>query len=346
MKSKTNVLLITITLLTTIVAIIFCCLLSFNKNAHADPIPSPGDSGPSGNCTINDTWMVGNISYFNVSFYDSDLQKYAGQTTWVCDDYTAAAPSFVQASFSSKVSKVHVKEGYVVYNVYITPPGATDGKTRDPSGRLYGYQHVRGYLRVDKNFTGNLEVHKQSENADLTNSNSLYSLGGVRFAIYNDAACTSLYAECTTDINGVFRLDNIPVATYFVKEIQSSDGYRINSNVLIVNIEAGTTVTYSFIEPPRYDKNFLVLHKRDLETSQEHSYGDASFSGAQYAFDYYDGHYTTYNDITKSGKQHKRSWILKSDDTGRVGPTLGDAYKVSGDNFYKNNGAVVLPLGT
>ena len=47
-----------------------------------------------------------------------------------------------------------------------------------------------------------------------------------------------------------------------------------------------------------------------------------------------------------------RTWITKtiaetdSDGTTHYITKLGDAYKVSGDNFYMQNGKAVLPLGT
>lgn len=329
-----------------VVAVSLIIVLNICNKAIADPIPHVGDPGPSGSCLINDTWMVGQQSYFHTSFYDGDLNKHAAETSWFCDDYTAAAPEHVGATFSSVVSEVYVREGYVVYNVYITPPGATDGKTRDPSGRLYGYQHVRGYLRVDKNFVGDISINKVSDNVDMTNGNALYTYNGATFNLYADEACSDLKGTFVTDGNGYAEIRNLPVGDYWVKEQNASDGYLVNSNKVKVTVEAGTMLNYKIDEPARHDPNFIMLHKRDSETKKAQVYGDATFEGAQYAFDYYDGLYTNYQQIADSGKTVTRSWVLKTDSQGRVSPILGDQYKVSGNNFYKKDGKVVCPLGT
>ncbi len=64
---------------------------------------------------------------------------------------------------------------------------------------------------------------------------------------------------------------------------------------------------------------------------------------AKYEFNFYGGLYD--KDPGGLGISPLRSWILKTDKTGKI--LMEDSYKVSGDAFYTDlNGKICLPLGT
>ena len=69
----------------------------------------------------------------------------------------------------------------------------------------------------------------------------------------------------------------------------------------------------------------------------------ASLEGAEFTVKYYAGQYTR----ETLPKQATRTWVIKTlNKNGRYFTRLGDEYKVSGDDFYLDNGVPTLPLGT
>lgn len=139
--------------------------------------PNVGDR-VTGTCYIYDTWMEGSQSYFNVGDFSGDLVDSYVTERIECLDHTAADPSNTMATYEATVTDVNTSAGYIEYSLYITPPGVTDGISRDENGNLYGYQHVGGKVRVTKEFVGSLDLYKASAKPEITNGNSAYSLKG------------------------------------------------------------------------------------------------------------------------------------------------------------------------
>ena len=77
-------------------------------------------------------------------------------------------------------------------------------------------------------------------------------------------------------------------------------------------------------------------------------HGNAALEGAEFVWKYYDGYFTKDN----LPAEPTRTWATKtkaekgSDGTIHYITRLADAYKVSGDSFYTQNGTICLPLGT
>ena len=85
-----------------------------------------------------------------------------------------------------------------------------------------------------------------------------------------------------------------------------------------------------------------------METKKDNPQGNASLAGAEFTWKYYAGFYNKDNLPAEA----TRTWVTKTiAETDSNGTThyitkLADAYKVSGDSFYIQDGKAVLPLGT
>ena len=101
-------------------------------------------------------------------------------------------------------------------------------------------------------------------------------------------------------------------------------------------------------DTPKVTDTLIELFKIDMETQKVNPQGDASLAGAEFTWKYYAGFYNKDNLPAEA----TRTWVTKtiaetdSDGTTHYITKLADAYKVSGNNFYMQDGKAVLPLGT
>ena len=90
-------------------------------------------------------------------------------------------------------------------------------------------------------------------------------LSGVKFEIKGCNGNSYPGGEFTTDGNGVIQLDHLPSGDYTVVEKQAKDGYRLDSTVQTVNVEAGKTRKQTFENEPL---GGLLLKKMDSKTKE------------------------------------------------------------------------------
>ena len=85
-----------------------------------------------------------------------------------------------------------------------------------------------------------------------------------------------------------------------------------------------------------------------METSKSTAQGNASLEGAEFVWKYYDGYYTKENLPSEPTRTWTTKTIAEKGSKNEVHyiTRLADAYKVSGDSFYTQNGTICLPLGT
>ena len=101
-------------------------------------------------------------------------------------------------------------------------------------------------------------------------------------------------------------------------------------------------------DTPKVTDTLIELFKIDMETQKDNPQGNASLAGAEFTWKYYAGFYNKDNLPAEA----TRTWVTKtiaetdSDGTAHYITKLADAYKVSGDSFYMQDGKAVLPLGT
>lgn len=318
------------------------------------------DQTLSGTCWIGATW-----SWHPAQFALSNFSgKLAGvSATGYCADRSAAPASNVQATYSATLKSVNVETGEVVYDLYITPPDATNGKDRNQYG-LIGYQHISAQVTLIKNFGGWVEINKSSANTDITDGNGCYSLEGAEYAVFNQS--NQAVAKLTTDKNGYAKSGLLPSGEYTVKELKAPKGYALDEEGHQVRVTSGQTTTSNLVDKPKSDPADTLLGKYDGEKTYNGEknlpLGSASLYGAQYSVEYYDGYYDSVADAEASGNP-TRKWVLQTDEDGYVNLRYADQsfevhdangnvtatlpYKVSGDDFYRAaNGAISLPLGT
>ena len=319
------------------------------------------DQTLSGTCWIGATW-----SWHPAQFALSNFSgKLAGvSATGYCADRSAAPASNVQATYSATLKSVNVETGEVVYDLYITPPDATNGKDRNQYG-LIGYQHISAQVTLIKNFGGWVEINKSSSNPAISDGNDCYDLAGAEYAVYNSS--NQAVAKLTTDENGYAKSGLLPSGEYTVKELKAPKGYALDEEGHQVRITSGQTTTSNLVDEPQNDPAAILLGKYDGETTYNPDengnlpIGGAKLYGAQYSIEYYDGYYNTEAEAQASGNP-TRKWVMQTNQRGRIifanaektfdvtdsnGNVIATLpYKVSGDDFYKPDGIPTLPLGT
>ena len=327
------------------------------------PTTNPTSDVPqsiSGTCWIGATWSL-HPAQFALSNFTGYLSGCTA--TGSCADRSAAQPTNVRANYTATLNSVNVETGEVVYDVYITPPGVTDGHSRNQFG-LIGYQHVSAQVKLIKNFGGWVEINKSSANTDITDGNGCYSLEGAEYVVYNSD--NQAVDKLTTDANGYAKSKLLPSGTYTVKELKAPNGYALDEDSHGIEIKSGQTTTANLKDQPQNDPAAMLLGKYDGEKTYNGEknlpLGSASLYGAQYSIEYYDGLYDTAEEAEASGDP-SRKWVMQTDEDGYVNLADGDdtfdvhdadgnvtatlPYKVSGDDFYRSSdGIITLPLGT
>lgn len=332
--------------------------------AHAASVPAIGTKA-SGTCYIENSWRTNGQTYFNASGFSGELSGAWAVSSLECLNHTAAAPTYTSASYEATVTAVDVREGWVEYDVCITPPNATDGVSKNEHG-LIGYQRVGGAMRVTRSFTGGIELVKTSADGRLSDDNPCYSLAGASYGVYGDAACSDRRFTMSTDGAGRWKTAlDVPAGIYWVKEIAPPAGYALDGTAYRVVVDAdryarvnGSTVA----DKPQADTADILLGKRDAElepgSDGARPQAGASLAHARYEVSFYAGRYST-DDLSWMGGAHpRRTWIMQTDGVGSIPLDGADGtfqgpdgrehpYKVSGDDFYRNaSGRIVLPLGT
>lgn len=229
-------------------------------------------------------------------------------------------------------------------------------------GRGFAYQKIDGTQNVCKfwveSMVGSVDLVKGSSNPEVSQGNSCYSLEGAVYGVFNDAACTDLVCEFSTDANGFGQANDIAVGARYVKETKPPKGHASDPTVYDVTVPAGGVAHVNrgqVIDTPVVDGAGIAVVKRDAETGVGAPLGKATLALAEYEFSYYDGSYADAEAARASGEP-ERTWVLRTDGDGKADVVQGEstfehegeqyAYKVSGDSFYHQEGKVVVPLGT
>ena len=190
--------------------------------------------------------------------------------------------------------------------------------------------------------TGEIEIRKSSDQPEWTEDNSCYSLEGAVFGIYRPGEDTPLWTV-STDKKGYGRLTDIPIGTYEISEIEGPMGFALSEQRQKLQVEEGTVFRYECVNKAQHYPVQVLLNKVDAETGEQKPRGAASLEGAEFEVKYYAGYYDS--DPGTMDILPERTWIFRTNAAGEL--EFSDAYKVSGDEFYKNGaGENVLPLGT
>ena len=260
------------------------------------------------------------------------LSEYLG---WQCDNVRAAY---------SEISQDIQNEVYAGARAFVQ---ANKGRYKC-GGYIYtGEGQDLGQFWAELN-VGNAKVKKTTANEIVTNGNAMYSIAGATFGIFSDQNCSNQIGTLTTNENGDTNEVEVTAGTVYIKELSAPKGYKLDTTVRSLKVEAGKTATLNVSDVPKVTETLVDLFKIDMETGKATAQGDAALSGAEFTWHYYDGFYTKDNLPEKA----TRTWVTKtvaeksSDGSIHYVTKLSDAYKVSGDAFYTQNEKSVLPLGT
>ncbi len=221
-----------------------------------------------------------------------------------------------------------------------------------------GYPAIAVIRIFDTVNTGYLTLQKTSANSSITEGNGCYSLSGAVYTVYTDKACTTAATDAdgsravlTTTSDGSTNTLELTVGTYYVKETAASPGYLLDDTVYTVTITAtsdpANAQTLNVSETPAVDTAGLAIDKLDSQSGLPDPQGSATLAGAQFTICYYDGYYSTPEDLPDDAT---RTWVIQTlydEESGAYRAQLDDAHKVSGDDwYYDTDGRIVLPLGT
>ena len=188
---------------------------------------------------------------------------------------------------------------------------------------------------------GKVKIRKISSNSSISDNNNCYSLAGAEYGVYSDAGCTNLVGTLVTGDDGNSLELEVDAVRCYIKEIKAPNGFHINTQVYDVDVEVNKTKNVDVYDNPISDPVALLIRKVDSRTGQS----NPSLAGAEFTVKFYAGQYADGIDPASQGVQPTRTWVLRTDTDGFV--DLADAYKVSGDEFYRQtDGTPTLPSGT
>ena len=195
---------------------------------------------------------------------------------------------------------------------------------------------------------GNAKVKKTTANEIVTNGNAMYSIAGATFGMFSDQNCSNQIGTLTTNENGDTNEVEVTAGTVYIKELSAPKGYKLDTTVRSLKVEAGKTAVLNVSDVPKVTETLVDLFKIDMETGKATAQGNAALAGAEFTWHYYDGLYTKDNLPEKATRTWVTKTVVEKDNNGNIHyvTKLADAYKVSGDAFYTQNEKNVLPLGT
>ena len=260
------------------------------------------------------------------------LSEYLG---WQCDNVRAAY---------SEISQDIQNEVYAGARAFVQ---ANKGRYKC-GGYIYtGEGQDLGQFWAELN-VGNAKVKKTTANEIVTNGNAMYSIAGATFGIFSDQNCSNQIGTLTTNENGETNEVEVTAGTVYIKELSAPKGYKLDTTVRSLKVEAGKTAVLNVSDVPKVTETLVDLFKIDMETGKATAQGDAALAGAEFTWHYYDGLYTKDNLPEKATRIWVTKTVVEKDNNGNIHyvTKLADAYKVSGDAFYTQNEKSVLPLGT
>ena len=182
-----------------------------------------------------------------------------------------------------------------------------------------------GYLTLTKETASNREL------VNLCPEN--YSLAGATYRVSGSPAMDQNAGELIVNADGTSNTISLPAGTYYVKEITAPKGYNLDTNVYTVTVSSGETATLRVKDEPIFDPLSFRLQKKAAETPNK----ELSLEGAEYTVKYY-------KEKTEdtSGLTPFRTWVFRTDKNGYI--SLGDKWKVSGDELFKDDDGTVVGL--
>ncbi|MGL4485264.1 MAG: MSCRAMM family protein, partial [Anaerovoracaceae bacterium] len=170
--------------------------------------------------------------------------------------------------------------------------------------------------------TGGANITGKNYSVTITKKDrvSKIQLIGAKFGLYRTADCNNagLVAINVTDINGVATFKTLLSGTYYVKEIEAPEGYKLSNEVKEIKVLQGGIATYEFEifndkTPPPVEQGGLEIKKVDSAET------DVVLAGAEFSL--YDSEAKALaalkEDATDEDKE-KAVRTLKTDEDGKA----------------------------
>ncbi|MCF0228549.1 MAG: VaFE repeat-containing surface-anchored protein, partial [Parasporobacterium sp.] len=203
---------------------------------------------------------------------------------------------------------------------------------------------------TEKLSTAPLYLKKSSQASEWCTGNSLYSLEGAVYKIYNRMVADDRYlvATLTTKADGTTNTVELTRGTYYYIETKPSSGHTLDSQSKQGRLTAfeiseendkDNPKVLNVTDPVLNDPLKITIDKR---SSVDYKYA-LPLAGVQFEICYYD------NLNGKTTGTPLRTWIIQTKFNAlnsRFQAQLDDEWLVSGSPLYKINGTAVLPVGT
>lgn len=191
--------------------------------------------------------------------------------------------------------------------------------------------------------TGWIAIQKASSNPECSDNNSMYSLEGAQYDVYDTQG--QVVDTITTDENGYGCSHELLPGYYKIWERSAPKGYALDTQGHAVDVLAGDTQTLNVVDTPQNDPVRMVVQKIDADTQTPTGEGAGTLEGAEFTLKFYPRESAT--------GEPARTWVLKTDKDGTTSPYLarldGDKYldKNRSDKFYYDiKKQPTMPLGT
>ena len=191
--------------------------------------------------------------------------------------------------------------------------------------------------------TGWIAIQKASSNPECSDHNSMYSLEGAQYDVYDTQG--QVVDTITTDENGYGCSHELLPGYYKVWERSAPKGYALDTQGHAVDVLAGATQTLNVVDVPQNDPVPMVVQKIDADTQTPTGEGAGTLAGAEFTLKFYPRESAT--------GEPARTWVLKTDKDG-----VTSLYKAKDDPetylaathqdmFYLNSDDnASIPLGT
>lgn len=191
--------------------------------------------------------------------------------------------------------------------------------------------------------TGWIAIQKASSNPDCSDNNSMYSLEGAQYDVYDTQG--QVVDTITTDENGYGCSHELLPGYYKVWERSAPKGYALDTQGHAVDVLAGDTQTLNVVDIPQNDPVRMVVQKVDADTQTPTGEGAGTLEGAEFTLKFYPRESAT--------GEPARTWVLKTDKEGATSPYLADQspdqYLVKNKSnkfYYDMLNRPTMPLGT
>lgn len=336
--------------------------ISIDESQYSEEAPKPTSQRPfpyekgqkyKGKAVVTGYWLhphKSTATFKHTSGILKDLNRKI--TARCCTPKYFMAPVGTKYNYTCEILAVYPSSGKIKLRVTYTPVSRTG------AAKYIGYdghEHTTTYGRQTHKTTvtipvapkvGYVQIKKKSE-GHISNNNDMYSVGGAKYQLFTDKACTQgaqftdgSDAILITNENGESPVYEVDIDEYYIKEIQAPKGHSLSTdkNKLIVTIKNTETkpLTVTYTNKEKYGD--LLIEKLDTELNAFASEGDAKINTVTWEVTYFDN---------KDGSgSAQRTWIFAIRDADHNAKKLTEDMYVSGSPLYKVGSKMVFPLGT